>query len=77
MNCETGIPENVVGECSMIMADYRSLVFIKNGCNGRNETRYLNGAYSDISLLKLIAEYCNRMCDISINVGYGNLLPRM
>ncbi len=81
MNCEAGILENVVEECSMMMTDYRIPVFIENGCNGSDETGYLNGAYSDISSLKSIAEYCNRMCDtaivgISINVGYSNLLAK-
>ena len=81
MNCEAGILENVVEECSMMITDYRIPVFIENGCNGSDETGYLNGAYSDISSLKSIAEYCNKMCDtaivgICINVGYSNLLAK-
>ena len=66
MNCEAGILENVVEECSMMMTDYRIPVFIENGCNGSDETGYLNNAYSDISSLKSIAEYCNRLCDTAI-----------
>lgn len=66
MNCEAGILENVVEECSMMMTDYRIPVFIENGCNGSDETGYLNSAYSDISSLKSIAEYCNRLCDTAI-----------
>ena len=66
MNCEAGILENVVEECSMMMTDYRIPVFIENGCNGSDETGYLNNAYSDISSLKSIAEYCNRLCDTAL-----------
>lgn len=81
MNCEAGILENVVEACSMMLNDYRIPLFLENGCNGSDEAGYLNGVYSDVSALKEIAGYCNRLCDtpvvgIAINIGYSNLLAK-
>lgn len=81
MNCEAGILEGIVEECSMMLSDYGIPLFIENGCQGNDVTGYLHNAYSDVSDLMRIADYCNRLCErpmvgICYNIGYGNLLAK-
>lgn len=81
MNCESGVLEDVVEECAMMLTDYGIPVFIENGHSGSDETGYMHNAYSDVSQLMQLADYCNRLCErpmigICYNIGYGNLLAK-
>lgn len=81
MNCEDGILESVVEDCSMMINDYQIPIFLENGCEGNDDKGYLHNAYSDVSDLMKIADYCNRLCEtpmigICYNIGYGNLLAK-
>lgn len=81
MNCEKGILEKVVEECSMMISDYRIPIFLENGCRGNDGIGYLHNGYSNVTQLKEIADYCNKICDcpvvgICIDIGYANLLAQ-
>lgn len=81
MNCKPGILEEIVEECAMMLVDYGIPIFIENGCQGDDISGYIHSVYSDVSGLKRIADYCNRLCErpmvgICYNIGYGNLLAK-
>lgn len=81
MNCEAGVLEKIIANCAMKLADYKVPIFIENGCRGNDISGYFYNAYSDVSDLISIIDYCKSFCKeltmgICYNIGYANLLEK-